>query len=96
MKFKRNVGLHTPQAEIESRILGALEGYGGRRASPSSLGYVGYPDYFFKTPQGAAMAAAKVLRGLRDRGLITREFRGGFYLTTKGEAERAAQLNRKD
>lgn len=40
----------------------------------SALGYAAYPGYRFKSPQGAALAVARLVRSMADRGLIGRSF----------------------
>lgn len=73
-KTTRNAGLHTTQADSEMLVLQALAspcGDGRQIALPlSALGYAAYPGYSFKAPQGAALAAAKLVRSMQDRGLV--------------------------
>lgn len=70
----RNAGLHTTRTDSEFLILEALASQygGGRQVSLplSALGYAAYPGYRFKAPQGAALAAAKLVRAMQDRELV--------------------------
>ncbi len=73
-KSLRNASLHTAQADSELLVLQALAATqvdGRQTALPlSALGYAAYPGYSFKAPQGAALAAAKLVRSMQDRGLV--------------------------
>ena len=75
-KTIRNAGMHTNQADSEILVLKALvsPGADGRQVvlPLSGLGFVAYPGYRFKAPQGAALAVAKLARSMQDRGLIAR------------------------
>lgn len=90
--MKRNVGKHTDQATAELRILRVLRTYGTFiRANKSQLGRVAFPDYSFKSPQGAAFSVAKIVRSLCDRKLVGEDFRehgqSGYYLRPEGVKE---------
>lgn len=54
----------------------------------SAVGYLAYPDNEFRTPQGAALAAGRLIHRMRERGLI-RAGRWFWKLTAKGR--KAAQ-----
>lgn len=69
MAQKRNIELHTSADDAKRNILlGLLESNHG--TNKSGLGYLAYPDYSFKAPQGAAFAVAKIARQLEDSKLI--------------------------
>ncbi len=96
MAHKRNVGLHTDASEARKNILLALMTSTGGM-SKSGMGFVAYPNYSFKAPQGAAFAVAKIARKLEDDGLIKTNYRYhgdeycgyGIHLTSKGRDEAA-------
>lgn len=73
-RIRRNSDLHTSQADSERLVLQVLAAptVSGRKVTLplSALGYAAYPGYSFKAPQGAALAAARLARGMADRGLI--------------------------
>lgn len=58
----------------------------------SALGFVAYPGYSFKAPQGAALAVAKLARSMQDRGLIGRS-PGGQGGLGRGYVIRAAGVH---
>ena len=72
-RIRRNSDLHTSQADSERLVLQVLAAptvSGHKVTLPlSALGYAAYPGYSFKAPQGAALAAARLARGMADRGL---------------------------
>ena len=68
--MKRNIGKHTRSAEAKLRILRHIAHH-GPITFKSAMGYVAYPDYSFKTPQGAAFAVSRIAREMFDDGLIT-------------------------
>lgn len=73
-RIRRNSDLHTSQADSERLVLQVLASptvSGHKVTLPlSALGYAAYPGYSFKAPQGAALAAARLVRSMADRGLI--------------------------
>lgn len=90
MKTRRNIGVHTSQAEAELNILRALPLYKGRASegmNKSSIGYAAFPTYRFKAPQGAAFAVAKIVRDLERRGLVrwhSEQAWSGHFITLEG------------
>lgn len=69
MRQKRNIGMHTSAEEARCNILlGLLNN--PRGTNKSGLAYMAYPQYNFKSPQGAAFAVAKIARQLEDEKLI--------------------------
>ena len=88
-KTMRNADLYIAQADSELLVLQALSSPSGglsERALPlSALGYVAYHGYQFKAPQGAALAVAKLVRSMQDRGLVGFGTRGrGYCLRAQG------------
>lgn len=80
MAHKRNIDMHTSADDAKRNILlGLLDSKHG--ANKSGLGYMAYPDYSFKAPQGAAFAVAKIARQLEDDKLIQTHYtyHGGEY-----------------
>ena len=73
MVQKRNIDMHTSAADAKRNILlGLLASKHG--TNKSGLGYLAYPDYNFKAPQGAAFAVAKIARQLDDDKLIRTDY----------------------
>lgn len=72
--MKKNVDLHTDQEIAKIRILRSLAAGGSSPAS--ALGYVAFPGYSFKAPQGAAFAVARILSEMCSQRLLRRERRG--------------------
>ena len=68
--LKRNIDKHTRSAEAKLRILRHIAQHGSITLK-SAMGYVAFPDYSFKTPQGAAFAVARIAREMFEDGLIT-------------------------
>lgn len=69
MATKRNTDMHTSVEDAKRNILrGLLDSKHG--TNKSGLGYLAYPDYNFKAPQGAAFAVAKIARQLEEDKLI--------------------------
>ena len=91
MRTRRNIGMHTAQAEAELNILRALPIYRGRASegmNKSSIGYAAFPTYRFKAPQGAAFAVAKIVRDLEQRGLVrwcSERTWSGHFITPEGQ-----------
>jgi hypothetical protein len=88
MSYGRNSEKYTSQAESELLVLKALatDDGGTRYLSLSNLGYVAYPGYQFKSPQGAALAVARLVRSLVDRKLVR------FSIKPRGYCVAAAGL----
>ena len=91
--MKRNIGKHTPKAEVKANILAHLAKHARtyRTCSPASaIGRAAYPGYNFKRSQGAALSVRLVLYEMERDGLISHwmdDFRKGYYITTVGLAE---------
>lgn len=69
MATKRNTDKHTRAEDARRNILlGLLNSRQG--TNKSGLGYLAYPDYDFKAPQGAAFAVAKIARQMEEDRLI--------------------------
>lgn len=89
----RNHGMHTPARLARARVLMSLFNLGqGAGSSPSALASVAFVGYVFRTPQGAAFAVSKVLRGLVSDGLIrwgvgSTGVGRGYRLTPDGRAK---------
>lgn len=89
MTWKRNEGMHTSAEQARKNILRHLFEHGETYAlrypgtRPSVLGYAAYPDYNFKAPQGAAFSVAKILRHMKEEGVVTWNERG-WFLTRQG------------
>lgn len=88
MKAKRNWDKHTAAAMVEANIVAHMRKWQCGRDRPllaSSIGEAGFPDYRFKAPQGAALAVARIQRGMVDRGVLRRHLGGhGYYLAELG------------
>lgn len=91
--MKRNAGMHTSTVQAKKNILAYLAEHcvdSSRLAAKSTIGYVAYPGYNFKSPQGAAFAVAKIVRELERDELVRYYscsrpiFRRGHYITSKG------------
>jgi hypothetical protein len=91
MSRTRNSERHTSVEDARLNILRHLEKHNitnyrnGLR--PSTLGYVAFPDYNFRAPQGAAFAVGKILRNLQLDDLIgwfAPGNSGGWYLRPAG------------
>lgn len=65
MSAARNEGKHTPYIVAARRILHGI----GPRSPKSALGYMAYPDYHFRSPQGATLSVAKVVSRMKEDGL---------------------------
>lgn len=71
--MSRNHALHTPAAQVEANIVAHMRLHKCGRNSPllaSTIGEVGFQGYRFGSRQGAALAVAKILRGMLDRGVL--------------------------
>lgn len=91
MKHHRNIDKYTTAQEAKSNSLRSLAALrADTLANKSSLGYAAFPGYSFKAPQGAAFAAARLVRELKDEKLVrwisTSEpySRYGYMITPKG------------
>lgn len=81
MAHKRNIDMHTSADDAKRNILlGLLKSKHG--TNKSGMGYMAYPDYNFKAPQGAAFAVAKIARQLEDAKLIYthHKYHGNEYM----------------
>lgn len=88
--MSRNHAIHTSVQQLEQNILAAVRDRSRvnhlRPLSMSQLGYQAFQGYRFKSPQGAALAVSRIVRGLLDRKILARGNRGGVYLSyTAGE-----------
>lgn len=85
MADKRNLGKHTDESVIVYRILNAMDQCGCGMLK-SVMGRVAYPDYDYKTPQGAAFAVAKISSRMYADKLIQPEGFGryGYEITLEG------------
>ncbi|WP_162893409.1 hypothetical protein [Pseudomonas savastanoi] len=79
-----------PVAEQRLRILTALTRAARGSLPMSALAYAAFPNYEFRTPQGAALAVSRTVRGLEDEKLLI-VATYGFQITTAGRAVIAAQ-----
>lgn len=66
----RNHGLNTPVRLLRGRVLRAVFDSDGGGCYPSALARAAFVGYVFRSPQGAAFAVSRVLRGLVSDGLI--------------------------
>lgn len=87
VKNGRNIGMHTSAQDAEQNIIKAMTMGGATRPhlcmSLSNLGYAAFPDYRFRKPQGAALAVCKIVRSMKDRGVIgvyCDDYTSGYYL----------------
>jgi hypothetical protein len=72
-RSRRNIDRHTSAAQVEANILEHLRKHNitWRDGVPlSTLGYVGFPDYDFRWPQGAALAVSRIVRDMTRRGVL--------------------------
>ena len=93
---KRNIGKATSAEDAKNNILRALGGSDdlNRPFRKSSIGYAAFPDYNFKTPQGAAFSVAALVREMEDDGLVryaSTSYSTGYVITSKGRVA-AAEL----
>lgn len=86
-KHKRNLDRHTSAEQAENNILTALSKWGATSGehcrSLSAIGYVAFPGYDFRMPQGAAFAVARIVRSMEKRGLVRYhcdDWRRGYFL----------------
>ena len=63
-----------------------------RGLSMSSMAYSAFPDFRFRTPQGAALCISRTVRGMHDERLI-RMADYGYSITEKGREYLAGELN---
>lgn len=71
-----------PVADQRRRILQALQ-LTGKPLSPSAMALVAFPDFTFRSRQGAALAISRTVRGLYDDHLIAAVTRG-YQITDMG------------
>lgn len=94
--MKRNIGMSTSASTAKENILRLLAS-GGDLNQPtrkSAIGYAAFPDYNFKTPQGAAFSVAALVREMEDDGLVryaSTSYSTGYVITSKGRVA-AAEL----
>lgn|SRR3546814_735469 len=87
--MKRNYDKYTDEAKARQNILlTLLNNYGCTNSlntrRKSELGYIAFPGYRFKAPQGAAFSVAKIVRKMSDEKLIYMSAEFGWYLTAAG------------
>lgn len=79
-----------PEKKARSTMQGArarmLKALAVEPQPASSLGIAAFPDAKFRSPQGAALAAGRLIRALRDDGLICAGSDRRYYLSGKGAA----------
>ena len=87
--MKRNIGMSTSAGAAKENILRLLSS-GGDLNQPtrkSAIGYAAFPEYNFKTPQGAAFSVAAIVREMEDDGLVryaSTSYSTGYVITSKG------------
>lgn len=87
-KSERQQGKPAVPVETQRRrILAALAG--GFDLPMSCLAYAAFPDFRFRSAQGAALCISRTVRGLADDGLVRGTLRG-YQITAKGKAEHGA------
>lgn len=74
-----------PVALQRSRILAVLAMGDRRPLSMSVMAYAAFPDYKFRSPQGAALAVCRTVRGLYDDKLLAGASHG-YRITEAGLA----------
>jgi hypothetical protein len=77
---------------IEQTLLRCLATQGPIRGT-AQVGYALWPDRSMQ-PQGAALAAGKILRGLRDKGYVDSHYESKlsrYEITTQGHVALAEQ-----
>lgn len=87
--MKRNIGINTSAADAKENILRFLASAAdmNQPARKSAIGYAAFPEYNFKTPQGAAFSVAALVREMEDDGLVryaSTSYSTGYVLTSKG------------
>jgi ribosomal protein S19E (S16A) len=90
---KRNIGMHTTAQEAKLRMLQSMQN-DDRGALKSRLARVAYPEYDFRSPQGAAFSIARIVSEMSQDGLVRYDERGHVVITEKGRrlvAEATAQ-----
>ncbi len=76
-----------PVAEQKRRILIAMtKAPRGHTWHTASLAYLAFPDYSFRSPQGAALAISRTARAMCDEGLL-RMAKYGYEITEQGRAQ---------
>lgn len=79
-----------PVSEQKRRILASLasvphDPMRNRGAAMSSLAYIAFPDFRFKSPQGAALCISRTVRELMDSGYL-RHCLYGYEITSAGRS----------
>ena len=86
--MNRNIGISTSAGAAKENILRLLSsGDLNQPVRKSAIGYAAFPEYKFKTPQGAAFSAAAIVREMEDDGLVryaSTSYSTGYVLTSKG------------
>ena len=94
--MNRNIGMSTSAGAAKENILRLLSS-GDDLNQPvrkSAIGYAAFPEYNFKTPQGAAFSVAALVRKMEDDGLVrysSTSYSTGYVITWKGRVA-AAEL----
>jgi hypothetical protein len=87
---KRNYDKYTDANTAKLNILNALntgEHFDQNEGLyKKNLAYVAYPEYNFRSAQGAAFSVAKICRELSNDGLIRLGIYHRWYITKKGIA----------
>lgn len=94
--MKRNIGMTTNADHAKENILRFLASAAdmNQPARKSAIGYAAFPEYSFKTPQGAAFSVAALVREMEDDGLVrhvSTSYSTGYVLTSTGRVA-AAEL----
>ena len=88
-RFKKNEGKYTSSEHARILILRKIANTNHRRTVlMSTMGYAAFPDYDFNRPQAAAFAVSRIVRKMRNDGLVTVSFTEGhygYYITSKGK-----------
>ena len=82
--MKRNIGKHTSSEEAKTNILRRMSQSPECGFPKSTLGKIAFPGYDFKTPQGAAFAAAKIVNELDGDGIVRLADDHCWYITRNG------------
>lgn len=84
MRTRRNFDKHTDAAVVEANIVTYMRHWRCGRDNPipaSVIGEAGFQGYRFRCAQGAALAVARILRSMVDRGVLRPSVgRHGYYL----------------
>lgn len=84
-KSERQQGKPAVPVETQRRrILAMLAA--GHELPMSCLAYAAFPDFQFRSAQGAALCISRTVRGMADAGLV-RGTMNGYRITALGSAE---------